>query len=91
MKQNIFLKDILFHYFVAQSNETKYFLERYFDLLDYLIPLYEKEGKAYLTVAIGCTGGRHRSIVIAGEVYDHISHPQRDVTLTHRDIDQEKS
>ena len=49
-----------------------YSSKKYLDLLDYLIPMYEKEGKAYLTVAVGCTGGRHRSVTIAGTIFDHI-------------------
>ena len=72
--------------YVMKDPETTAFLEKYLDLLDYLIPRYEKEGKAYLTIAIGCTGGMHRSVVIAQEVYDHIRNHQRTVSLIHRDI-----
>jgi len=74
--------------FVLQSEDARLFLMKYFDLLDYLIPLYEKEGKAYLSVAVGCTGGRHRSVAIAGRLYDHIQAAGRHVAITHRDIDQ---
>ncbi|MGB5985467.1 MAG: RNase adapter RapZ [Desulfobacterales bacterium] len=74
--------------FVLGSEETVQFLKRYLDLLDYLIPLYEKEGKAYLTLAIGCTGGRHRSVAIAGRIGNYLLQRGRAVTLTHRDIDQ---
>jgi RNase adapter protein RapZ len=72
--------------FVLQKKETRLFLQKYLDLLDYLIPLYEKEGKAYLTVAVGCTGGRHRSVVAAREIYSHIRRSRSQVSLTHRDI-----
>jgi UPF0042 nucleotide-binding protein len=72
--------------FVLQKDETRLFLQKYLDLLDYLIPLYEKEGKAYLTVAVGCTGGRHRSVVVAREIYTHIRKNRAQVSLTHRDI-----
>ena len=72
--------------FVLKPSETGLFLDTYFKLLDHLIPLYEKEGKAYLTIAIGCTGGRHRSVVIAKQVYDHIQKTQPTVRLIHRDI-----
>ena len=72
--------------FVLQKEETRLFLKKYLDLLDYLIPLYEKEGKAYLTVAVGCTGGRHRSVVVAREIYAHVKKTRSQVTLTHRDI-----
>ena len=75
--------------FVLDKPETGTFVEKYLDLLDYLLPQYENEGKAYLTIAVGCTGGRHRSVVIAESVYDHICLPERDVSLSHRDIDQE--
>lgn len=50
--------------FVLSSGETMEFLKRFKGFLSYLIPLYRKEGKSYLTIAIGCTGGKHRSVVI---------------------------
>jgi UPF0042 nucleotide-binding protein len=75
--------------FVLEKPEAKTFIEKYLDLLDYLIPRYEKEGKAYLTIAVGCTGGRHRSVAVAESLYSHICAPERDVTLSHRDIDQQ--
>ncbi|UCD30856.1 MAG: RNase adapter RapZ [Desulfobacterales bacterium] len=73
--------------FVLNNDVTRFFLEKYLDLLDYLIPLYEKEGKAYLTVAVGCTGGRHRSVAIAQSIFEHIKKPKDQIILTHRDID----
>lgn len=72
--------------FVMKWPETHEFLDRYGSLLDYLIPLYEKEGKAYLTISIGCTGGRHRSVTIAGELASRIRASRKDVGLTHRDL-----
>ena len=72
--------------FVLKDPETRIFLAKYLDLLDFLIPQYKKEGKAYLTIAIGCTGGKHRSVVIAQKVYDHIQSKQAKVGLIHRDI-----
>ncbi|MDL1962811.1 MAG: RNase adapter RapZ [Deltaproteobacteria bacterium] len=74
--------------FVLNNKETPIFLEKYLDLLDYLIPLYEKEGKAYLSVAVGCTGGRHRSVTIARNIYEHIDKQGKQVGITHRDIKQ---
>ena len=53
-----------------------------------LIPQYENEGKSYLTIAIAGTGGRHRSVVIAGQLCDHIPASGRKAELTHRDIDK---
>jgi len=73
--------------YVLNNNETRRFLKKYLDLLDYLIPLYEKEGKAYLTIAVGCTGGRHRSVTIAEALFDHIKKPGSQIMVTHRDID----
>ena len=72
--------------YVLKDPNTTVFLAGYLDLLDFLIPLYEKEGKAYLTIAAGCTGGRHRSVVIAKSIYEHIRHTRKTVRLIHRDI-----
>lgn len=72
--------------FVLNNDQTCLFLQRYFDLLDLLIPQYEHEGKSYLTIAIGCTGGRHRSVVIARQLRDHMTASGRKTELTHRDI-----
>ena len=74
--------------FVLKNEQSRLFLTKYTDLLDYLIPLYEKEGKAYLTIAVGCTGGHHRSVVIAGELYDHIKARGSQIEITHRDINR---
>jgi UPF0042 nucleotide-binding protein len=76
--------------YVLKWDETKEFLRRFQELVEFLIPLYKKEGKTYLTVAIGCTGGRHRSIVVANTVEAHLRKNLRggDVILRtqHRDI-----
>jgi UPF0042 nucleotide-binding protein len=72
--------------YVLNNNEATRFLKKYLDLLDYLIPLYEKEGKSYLTIAVGCTGGRHRSVSIAEAIFEHIKKPGRQIIITHRDI-----
>jgi len=71
--------------FVLENPETQTFMGKYLGLLDYLIPLYEKEGKAYLTIALGCTGGRHRSVAIARAISDHIQAMGKTVTINHRD------
>ena len=73
--------------YVLNNDEARRFLKKYLDLLDYLIPLYEKEGKTYLTIAVGCTGGRHRSVTIAEALFEHINKPGRQIIITHRDID----
>ena len=74
--------------FVLNSDQTCLFLRKYFDLLDLLIPQYENEGKSYLTIAVGCTGGRHRSVVIAGQLCGHLTALGRKTELTHRDINK---
>lgn len=74
--------------YVLNNKETRIFLQKYMDLLDFLIPLYEKEGKVYLTVAVGCTGGRHRSVTIARSIFEYISKPGRQVEIIHRNIEQ---
>ncbi|MCB2145895.1 MAG: RNase adapter RapZ [Deltaproteobacteria bacterium] len=74
--------------FVLNTDQTCLFLQKYFDLLDMLIPQYENEGKSYLTIAVGCTGGRHRSVVIARQLCDHLTALGRKTELTHRDIDR---
>ena len=71
--------------FVLEHPETRAFLKMYRELLDYLIPAYEKEGKAYLTIALGCTGGRHRSVAIARTIFEHIRAMGKTVEINHRD------
>jgi UPF0042 nucleotide-binding protein len=74
--------------FVLDDPNCRPFLDKYIDLLTYLVPLYEKEGKSYLTIAVGCTGGKHRSVAIAGVLYDHLKKPGVRITISHRDIEQ---
>ena len=54
--------------YVLQNKESKEFLEKILDLMNLLIPLYEKEGKVRLNIAMGCTGGKHRSVVMANKL-----------------------
>jgi UPF0042 nucleotide-binding protein len=72
--------------FVLGREETKEFLSLFFPLLDYLIPNYQKEGKTHLTVAIGCSGGHHRSVVIANNLLEHLKVFELPLTIDHRDI-----
>jgi len=72
--------------FVMADPNSQRFLEKYLGLLEDLLPLYEKEGKAYLTIAIGCTGGHHRSVAIARAVFEHIRRHGAEVEISHRDI-----
>ena len=74
--------------YVLKQKETKEFLRRFSEMMDYLIPLYEKEGKSYLTIAIGCTGGKHRSVVIAEHLVTMMGKQGKEITVRHRDIER---
>jgi UPF0042 nucleotide-binding protein len=74
--------------YVLKQKETKEYLRRFSEMIEYLIPLYEKEGKSYLTIAIGCTGGKHRSVVIAERLAAIIGKQGKEITVRHRDIER---
>lgn len=75
--------------YVLKQEETKQFLEKINDMLDFLIPSYNKEGKRQLIIAIGCTGGRHRSVAIANAIYDSLHQKNYNVYIEHRDIKED--
>jgi len=70
--------------FILSNEESIKFIEKLTEFLEYLIPNYEKEGKSYLTIAMGCTGGKHRSVVIANKVSEHFDYLSP--ITRHRDI-----
>jgi len=72
--------------FVLHSAESREFRDRLFPFIDYLIPKFVAEGKSYLTIAIGCTGGKHRSVVIAEELRGYLSKRGYDIKVYHRDV-----
>jgi UPF0042 nucleotide-binding protein len=72
--------------YVLGSPETQEFLRTLYAFADYLIPKFMAEGKSYLTVAIGCTGGRHRSVVIAEELRGYLRKKRYDIKVYHRDV-----
>lgn len=72
--------------FIMEKPETKRFLNRWFGLLDIVMPGYVSEGKQYLSIAVGCTGGQHRSVVLANVTGQHLSQAGYSVTTTHRDL-----
>lgn len=74
--------------YVLSFDEAKILRDKLFDLIDYLIPLYEKEGKAQLVIAFGCTGGKHRSVTFAEAVANHLKSNGHKVRIQHRDIDK---
>ena len=75
--------------YVLSQPDAKAFLERLQDLLAFLLPRYRSEGKTYLTIAIGCTGGRHRSVALAAALTERLSGAGQPSRLWHRDIDKE--
>jgi len=75
--------------FLEERPEAKEFLVRVSDMLDFLIPHYASEGKSYLTITIGCTGGKHRSVVLAEEIRKHLAAHAIPVSVTHRDLGKE--
>lgn len=74
--------------FVTSKDECKEFMLRFDSLLSYLMPLYKKEGKSYLTIAIGCTGGRHRSVALVEALAEKGSAYSSSTNIRHRDIDK---
>nr|HID58962.1 RNase adapter RapZ [Desulfobacterales bacterium] len=73
--------------YVKRWKETNIFLEKFMDLLYYTIPLYQKEGKSHLTIGIGCTGGKHRSVTVAEEIFSLLRQKVEHIDINHRDID----
>ena len=74
--------------FLMRVSVTKPYLERLMELLDFVIPLCEEEGRAYLTIALGCTGGRHRSVFFAEQLAGHFRECGYQVNVRHRDIER---
>ena len=72
--------------YVFSFNESKELLNKLIDLLDFLNPLYIKEGKSQIVFAIGCTGGNHRSVAIAEALKEHFEKKWDNVSVNHRDI-----
>ncbi len=82
-------KDLSVKDYIFSNNITRDFLVRIEELLDFLIPHYKREGKSYLVIGIGCTGGHHRSVAIAEYLKDLLLAINNDVIVTHRDIEKE--
>jgi len=72
--------------YIRSFPQTVEFIERISELLVYLLPHYIREGKSYLTIAFGCTGGQHRSVMMAGEIRRRLVRAGFRVKATHRDI-----
>ncbi|MBO5273437.1 MAG: RNase adapter RapZ [Clostridia bacterium] len=72
--------------YVFSFKKTTDFIQKLFDMIDYLLPLYIEEGKSQLTIAIGCTGGKHRSVAIAEALNAHLKELEINTLAVHRDI-----
>lgn len=72
--------------FLSRFSQTYEFLKKEFDLLDFLMPQYQDEGKSQLVISVGCTGGQHRSVYIANKIYEYLRMKGSYVEVAHRDI-----
>lgn len=72
--------------YLNKQSEVAETIKHFNDLLLYLLPRYQREGKSYLTIGIGCTGGRHRSVMVANSVRKELKDKGFDVSVTHRDM-----
>jgi len=75
--------------YIMSFSETRTFITKLFDMINFLLPQYVKEGKSQLIIAIGCTGGRHRSVTIADKLYKRLKRRGINVVIEHRDITRE--
>jgi UPF0042 nucleotide-binding protein len=75
--------------FVLGKPEAKEFLDRIADLLNFLLPRYREEGKSYLTIGVGCTGGKHRSVAMSAALAERLEKAGQPVRLWHRDVEKE--
>jgi len=76
--------------FLRKHEEVEETLRRFSDLIDYLLPLYRREGKSYVTVGIGCTGGRHRSVMVANALARRLRRAGFDAQAVHRDVRKDR-
>ena len=72
--------------YLEKQTEVEETIKRFVDLLEYLLPLYRREGKAYLSIGVGCTGGRHRSVMVANRLGKALKNDNFDVSIVHRDV-----
>jgi len=72
--------------YLSQHGEVQETIRRFVDLVEYLLPFYQKEGKSYLTVGVGCTGGKHRSVMVANALREAVKKGGYNVSVVHRDM-----
>jgi UPF0042 nucleotide-binding protein len=75
--------------YVLNSPDTEPFLRQFRQLIGVMLPGFVKEGRHYLTIAVGCTGGKHRSVVITEEIAKHLADKGFSPTVVHRDLEKE--
>jgi RNase adapter protein RapZ len=76
--------------YLQSESEVEDTIARFVDLLAYLLPRFQREGKSYLTVGVGCTGGRHRSVMVAEAINKQLNERSYDSKVIHRDIDKDE-
>ena len=74
--------------YLGDQTISAVFLDRLYALIDLLMPAYEREGKSYLSIGIGCTGGRHRSVWVTGQLRGHLEEQGYHPRVSHRDVDR---
>src|SRR5262249_39801000 len=74
--------------YMNSHEATHQFLDHVYRFVDFLLPQYEREGKSYVTISVGCTGGRHRSVFIANAIAEHVRQNAYHVKVSHRDSDK---
>ncbi|MEY8337026.1 RNase adapter RapZ [Lachnospiraceae bacterium 62-35] len=76
--------------YIKQGGKAEAFMEKLYDMMEFLIPNYIAEGKNQLVIAVGCTGGKHRSVAVADELYKKLAvHEEWGIKIEHRDIDKD--
>lgn len=75
--------------YVMSFSESRIFVNKLVDMVNFLLPLYVKEGKSQLVIGIGCTGGKHRSVTIANKLFDRLKRKGVSAVIEHRDIDRD--
>jgi UPF0042 nucleotide-binding protein len=76
--------------YLQSESEVEDTIARFVDLLAYLLPRFQREGKSYLTVGVGCTGGRHRSVMVAEEISKKLNALGYKSNVVHRDLDKDE-
>jgi UPF0042 nucleotide-binding protein len=76
--------------YLRSESEVEDTIARFADLLAYLLPRFQREGKSYLSVGVGCTGGRHRSVMVADAISDRLSELGYKTKVMHRDIQKDE-